>query len=349
MLKDFGLSSPVERDHVMEPEEFTKYADICAEQAKTGKPTDPEIVEEIRKGFYESHPKIKKEKLDELWGLVGPAMVKNAGLARFTLDYKGEESDTFFPWLKTMYLSPATALEMSYGAGYDLDGNWLDPVAADDPINYFVKNDPPFAYNRERQLTFATMVADLVHDAPKGEKVKVVDLGAGRLAWARWHGLKLDPEKLTIVAGDMDTTIDPEKLFPGGTAKVGITYKHADLRTQVADPDCQGADLAYLGGVAAYYPLEAFTEAAIKPVYGMLKTGGTFFWDLQVICLYFKRSVGVFGWPKMYLKDSAAATIDMVEEVRKTLWKNGMRFQAEYMMDTYNEFPTAVMIKFTKL
>lgn len=360
--KKFGLYYPIPL-RPMRPEEFTKYIEICEKQAETGDPTAPELVEEIRRVFYETHEKVKRECLDEWWGYAGGRLIKNAGLAQLILDYNGAASDFLFPFLKAMQDSPATALEMSRGAGYDMEGNWVDNIPETDPIWSYIYGDPPFAYNRERQEYVASLVANLLmlarlarsdknYNGPGKEfanrKIKVVDLGAGWVAWARWHNLDLDPELIEIVASDMDTSIVPEKLFPDGLEKSGITYTHADLRARFTAPECQGADLVIFGGVASYYPPEARAKFAAA-VYNMLNPSGTFFFDLQVLGMHLKRSMGVFGWPPMYLQDSAAETIAAVEGIRKELWKSDLKYRASYTMDTYNELPTAVMVELKKL
>ena len=57
----------------------------------------------------------------------------------------------------------------------------------------------------------------------------------------------------------------------------------------------------------------------------------------------------VFSWPEMRLMTSAAEAIVALESVRSSLWKEGMRFGAEYALDTYNKFPTSVMVTLTKI
>lgn len=349
MLKNYGLYDPIERTHEMKLEEFTKYTEIRDAQLVTHEPTDPALVETIRADLYASHPEVPKEKLDEMWSFIGKKINQNEGLAQFSLDYGGAKSDYFFPWLKAVFTSPAEALDLSYGMGRNLSGEW-GRVPKTDPMYSFVPDDPTFVYNRERQLFVADLVTTVQKKAAAEEEVsKVADFGAGWMAWARWHGFKFDPKWQQILANDMDPTIVPEKLFDRKLSDLGLTFTQADLRMQVAKPEYRDLDAAILGGVATYYPLEGFMEAVIKPVYALLKANGIFFFDLQVSCPYLLRSMKIFDWPPMQLKKDATTTIEAVEKVRSTLWKAGMRFSAEYALDTYNEFPTAVMITLTKL
>lgn len=370
MIRQVGLFDPIRRTRDMEEREFTKYTDIRDEQKAKNTPTDKQKIEKIWTGFYKAHENIDVKKLDEMWAFIHPMLEGNAGLTEFVLDYGGEVSDFFFPWLKSVATSPSEALEMSYGAGYDLSGEWTH-APEDDNIDFFVRNDPTFVYNRERQLFVANLVT-IVRDRAITAKEfsKVVDLGAGRMAWARWHGFEFDPKNQAIYAFDKDPSIQPSTLFrdakvvPGlanpspvdggvnsaAPSLLGLVYEKADMHSALSREDCREADLIMLGGVASYYPMSAFAENMIKPVYQLLKPGGTFFFDLQVSCPYLKRSMRIFNWPELVnFAASAADAIKLAEDVRKNLWKQGIKFVAEYSLDTYNEVPSSVMITFTKI
>ena len=343
------LNSPVKRTDEMKVEAFSKYTQINQREYSTR----PELIEDIKNQFFEfaRSNDVEEDKIAKLWHFAGTKLIENPGLASFTMDYNGAKSLFFFPWLVNVFKSPATALEMSYGAGANLHGNWVKEIPEDDPIDYFVKNDPTFVYNRERQLYVANLVSclrDIAFDS--NQKKKVVDFGAGRLAWARWHGLTLDSRLIEIYAYDRDPSIKPDELFPGeNLVQLGIRYKHGDLFVQVKNSDCNETDLVMLGGVASYIPAGVFVEKVIKEIYTLLNPGGIFFYDLQVKCPYLERSMSIFDWPTMDLADSAVAAIESVENTRKELWKGGMRFSAEYTVDTYNENPSAVMVLLQKV
>ena len=104
-----------------------------------------------------------------------------------------------------------------------------------------------------------------------------------------------------------------------------------------------------IGGVASYFPLPAFTEAVIKPIHGILKDRGAFFFDLQLDCLQYEWTIKLFGWPEMQLAKSAEEAIAKVEAVRRGLWDAGLKFSAEYHVDTPNANPSAIMVVFQKL
>ena len=349
MIRNRGISDPIRRTREMKEIEFTKYTDIRKAQLASGTMTDTDLVDKIRKDFYMSHTDVNDKNLDKIWAVVGPKIGRNAGLAQFTLDYHGAESKYFFPWLKAVYTSPSEALEMSYGAGRDLNGEWVKRTDAKDPIEGFICDDPTFVYNRERQMYVADLVTTLQKKATAASPSKVVDLGAGRLAWARWHGFKFDTSRQKIIACDKDSNITPEELFAYPLEELGITYKICDMTTALTDTGCVRADLIMLGGVASYVPMEVFADRIIPAVWRLLRNGGVFFFDLQADCPYLRRSMSIFDWPEMHFYGTAAETIALVEKIRRNLWKKGLKFGAEYTLDTYNAVPSSVMILFTKL
>ncbi len=340
------LFDPVEMTRNMKDGEFLKYVEIREKEEKTS----TKKLEEIKMNFYYLHRYRDRDLLNEEWKKVEGALAENAGLAEFTLDYDGAMSEFFFPWLVTVRESPSAALEMAYGYGYDLLGNWKK-VPEKDPIYAFVQNDPTFVFDRERQL----FVADLVTRQRQmfaradGHYFNVMDLGAGQMAWARYHGF-LFPWWQRIYAYDKDMTIHPDRLFPGGAEANGVQYYKGDIMESFgALPAGLKFDVAILQGVASYYPMELFKKAVIIPVYENLEVGGVFFFDLQLDCPYYRRSVAIFNWPKINLAGSVAEAISSVEDLWSGLRKDGMKFSVSYQLDSRNNHPSSVMMVLTKL
>jgi SAM-dependent methyltransferase len=194
----------------------------------------------------------------------------------------------------------------------------------------------------------ADLVLSMQRNGTDWAPTRVVDLGAGRMAWARHHGFKFDSDVQKIVAIDKDPTIDADKLFTSPEF-YGVEYQRTDILPWLATAEEESADLVMLGGVASYFPLMAFTEAVIKPVYKTLKPSGEFFFDLQIDCPQYEWTIKLFGWPEMKLAKSADEAICQVENVRRALWDFGIKFNAEYHVDTACANPSAVMIVFQKL
>ena len=348
LIHDY-LYDPITRTEDMKFSEFTKYIKMRDKQLEKGTAVSKKVIDAIRGNFYESHSDLGGEKLGKCWKYIYATVKRNSALAQFVLDYGGAESDFFFPWLISVATSPSAALEMAYGAGYNLRNEWVVDIPEDDNINFFVRNVPTFVYNRERQLFVADLVSSIQDKGTTHNPTKVVDLGAGMLAWARWHGFKFDANRQHIIAYDKDKNIVPTTLFEQPLEQLGLSYFCGDLREAFFNENSKEADLMILGGVASYLSMEAFAASIIMPVYGFLNPGGVFFFDLQLQCPQYEWTVKLFDWPEMNLAKSPEAAIHAVESVRRDLWQKGLKFGADYKVDTCNEMPSAVMITFTKI
>lgn len=356
MLKHSLLFNPIKRLDDVKEIDFDRYVEIHKNQTF---PTGAGVVESIKRQFYETGSKATTDNLDKIWKFVCPKIEQNQGLAEFIRDFDGAKSEYFFPWLVNVFHSPATALEISYGAGPDLDGNWNEGIlATDDPFVPFIYDDPAFVYNRERQLTVADLVVSVIDDHSERDRAthcKVVDLGAGRMAWARrhgfielcWHYMFLG--NTDIYAFDKDTTIKPEELFTRSLEELGIRYKYGDFASQLqANPDLRASDLIILAGVACYIPSETFFGKIVPAIYELLNDGGVFFFDLQTSTPCYRHSIDILDWQEINLPQNPATVIDSVEKARRSLWESGIRFSAEYKIDTSNKIPSAVMITMQK-
>ena len=340
------LENPIRRDG--KEIEFAKYVKMHKEQQG---PTDPKLIEAVKDEFWSTHTEVGEPILEKIWGFVAPRFADNIGLLEFTKDNDGHKSEFFFPWVMNVFKSPATALEISFGTSPDLSGKWREDIMeTDDPIVPFIKDDPAFVYNRERQLFVADLVASVQDLAStKGAKAKVVDFGAGRLAWYRQYGHKIMPISPNIYAFDKDPSIDPTKLFSEELENLGIHYKHGDFTQQLNNPDCREADLIILGGVASYISPDDFSNKIAVAIYQLLKPGGAFFFDLQLDCPCYEHSMDILGWPKFNIPAKVSEIIDRNEAMLRALRQKGLKFSAEYHVDSYNQLPSAVMIVLQKI
>ncbi len=329
------LYNPVNMTEEMKSELFERYINISREPSQT--PSD--MVEEIKKAFFNTHG----EKT-QIWQQIYPMLETNCGLAQFVLDYNGAVSEFLFPWIIAVQSSPSEALELSYNSGKNLNGDWVSDIPETDEINYFVHNMPTLIYNRERQLK----VADLVMtDRDIFRSSSVLDLGAGRMAWARKHGFSYYPSRQRIKAFDVDENIKPEELFKLPPASCGIEYEKGDILSVLQNPAIDDVSLCILGGVASYFPQEVLRENIIKPIYHKLREKGSFFFDFQLSHPAYIWTCEMFNWPNFEMPEVTEA-IEMAEKMRMQLRDDGIKFSASYTPDSKNAKPLSLMVLFTK-
>lgn len=340
MLMFSNIFQPFEQDVVMAHEEFARYIRIAESQIATS----PFMMKHIKNTFYGQHEySTPKEDLDRIWNLVAPALERNAGLAKFTNDYEGALSEYFFPWLIMLVTSQSEALMLAYGLCRNLRGE-VRVVQDDDPIMLFVKNDPTFVAARERAIRIANLATLARLVMPEGVKSKVIDLGAGRMPWARFHGFEFDPEKQKILAFDKDTSIVPKELLGVTASEEYFKFRHEDIFTAISRNECSNANLVILSGVASYLEMPVLKEQIVKPLHSLLRPGGLFFFDVQLDCIYYKRSMKIFSWPKLRLDDTANEIDKMVDELEQ----EGFGFNLETETIKYDGTPINLFVKLTK-
>lgn len=329
--------------------EFAKYVEM--HQNQTG-PTNEKLYQTIHDEFYDAHRDIDRLHLDEIWEFIGPKVANNTGIAEFIKDNDGHLSNYFFPWLINVFRSPATALEMSYGEGPGLDGVWNDDIIqTDDPLVPFIKDDPAFVYNRERQMRVADIAMSIYDEAWDTQtEAKIVDFGAGRLAWYRHHySVLYDTYWIQLHAFDKDPTIHIDMILGQNYDDEHIYYEKNDFTSELTNPKLKESKLILLGGVASYTEPEVFARKIVPSFHSLLKDKGIFFFDMQLDCPCYRHSMDILGWPKFSVPNKSSEVIDKVEAMRSELWKNGIKFSAEYNTDTFNSIPSSVMITFQKM
>ncbi len=271
------------------------------------------------------HPKIDTGTLAK----IREKVKANLGLYQFFLDY-GMYSDFFIPWL--FQIPTAMSLEVAFGYGYDIAGNWRK-IPKDDKFYWWVIREGMFIYLRERAVNAAELIQD---------KKNVLILGAGFMPELRYVGYK--PEvKQRIVAVDSDASIPNSKLFQKvlELEDVSVEYHTGNLISELAD-SAELFDAIVMNGVMSYCydkMLDIIWLALAK-----LAPGGTFLFDLQLKEWNIVRDALVFDWktdPPMYLVEDIDKVIERVEHRCRNL-----PVQVSHSIDSNHQSVTFRVIRY---
>jgi len=277
----------------------TKYTSLTLlhKQGKVSGPSKEEL-DNLTQHITELHPEISSEMLET----VRNKAKNNRGLYQFFLDY-GMYSDFFIPWL--LQIPRAISLEVAFGYGYDIKGEWRK-IPEDDAFYWWVIREGMFIYLRERAVNTAQIIED---------KEKILILGAGYLPELRYVGYEPRTDNLQqIVAVDSDKSIPSSPLFKSQLSleDIYLQYLTGDLLPLLKDGN-KLFDAVIMNGVMSYCydkMLEIIWLAVDK-----LKSNGTFMFDLQLKEWNIVRDALVFDWktdPPMKLIDDVEKTIDIV-------------------------------------
>ncbi len=276
-----------------------KYTNLTLQhmQGRVEGPSNEKIYN-LTKMIGDLHPEIESETIVKIQEKVRA----NLGLFQFFLDY-GMFSDFFIPWL--LQIPHATSLEVAFGYGKDISGEWRK-IPKDDPFYWWVVREGMFIYLRERAVNAAKLIDD---------KKGVLFLGAGYLPELRYVGY--EPKfAQRIVAVDSDASIPGSELFKSlGNIdeKIHLDYHTGSLLDTLRDSD-ELFDAVIMNGVMSYCYDKMLD--IIWLAISRLRPSGTFMFDLQLREWNIVRDALVFDWktdPPMYLVEDEKKVISAVE------------------------------------
>lgn len=308
-----------------------------------------EKIKEINNDFFEANSALSdNNEVRSIWTRVEKMLQENPALINFVLDYQCAKSRYFFPWLINVSRNPARAIELLYGEGDDLEGNWVTNIHdSTDQIANFIRNDPLAIYYRETQQRIAELSATL-YDGGWSEngKKKIVVFNSGYMPWLNHYGFMVDTDFIEINAFDTDPFVHADYL-----TSLGVNFKHGNAISQMKNIDCKEADLIIYGpeyGNLDITPLRVFYDKIIKPAYHLLNLGGELIFDIKLNSPMIDYLQDVFCWPLVQQYQGLEETIADFERERRAIWKEGCKFSTEYFVDNNDREPTAVQIVMTK-
>lgn len=278
----------------------------------------------------------------------------------------------FYAWLKTYAMDSAfiytyfvelsgrsPALEIAGGWSWDLTGRYRS-IPACDGAYYFRVAEPTFRsftqrvwFSQQCMLRKAMELgwrSDLSEADDKPDRVKVLFLGGGLLPQIRLY--ELNPEQ---VSGMFDITVydrDPDamrlwhNIYGKAPDELGIKYYMQDFHDAFSAEELGTYDVVLATGVMSYYRGEDQTATIMSGVRSLLKQGGCFVCDRQVLEPSMLRCVLVLRWRNTGMEPNVSPE-EAVSEIKVAMEAANLALdKIEY--DCYNDLPAIVLFSAKK-
>ena len=256
---------------------------------------------------------------DEYWNIVDPeGKIKNRSRLA---------SEFFIPWV-AVCVPRSIALEVVYGYGIDIYGNYRE-IPQSDPFYYFTYKNELFNAIAERGIA---TVDFLTETHPK----KIAFLAAGMAPEFRHLNLTLDSDQEAILA-DNDPTIDSVSLLKDLPDKDRITYLEGEagnLTKVLSSGALKGCDVIVANGIMCYI-WDKFPQV-LGAVKQLLNPGGTFIFELYPKHWEWARNRDIKGFylPLKLFESNK----DAEDKVRKTAENLGITdISTLYYFDDFNK------------
>lgn len=262
---------------------------------------------------------------DEYWKIVDPnhKIEKRSRLA----------SEFFIPWIANE-VPRAIALEVVYGYGIDIYGNYRK-IPQTDPYYYFVFKNELFAAIMERGIATVGFLNAL-------QPNKVAILGAGMAPEFRHLGYSLKPGQHAILI-DNDPTIVSDVLLKDLPFKSQINYIHSDIDKALYSSKLKNLDALTAPGLICYM-WDKFPQI-LTIAKQIIRPGGAFIFELYPHYWEWPRNRDIKGfYLPLTLFDSIAQAEAKVKEIGKYLGITNIKSQ-RFHDDFGNE--TMVLFKLT--
>lgn len=259
---------------------------------------------------------------DEYWDIVDPkGKVKN----RCRL-----ASEFFIPWV-AVEVPRAIALEVVYGHGVDIYGEYRE-IPESDPFFYFVYKNDLFKAIAERGIKTTELLSR------PGIK-RIGFLAAGMAPEFRHLDFKLKKGQRAILI-DNDPTINPEELFKDLPFRRRLTYIQEDLTKAISESKLKDCDAIVANGIICYV-WDKFPQI-LGAVKSQLKPHGTFIFELYPHHWEWARNRAIKGF---YLPLKLFANCDeAVHTVESIAYQFGITNISSYRF--YDDFINETMVLF---
>ncbi|MBQ3410003.1 hypothetical protein IJG66_01430 [Candidatus Saccharibacteria bacterium] len=282
------------------------------------------------------------EETEKIWSGIKP-FLENPQFVRFVLDAHCHESEFFFAWLACVPRS--IVLELHFGLAPDLAGRFRE-IPRTDIIWYWVQADPGLNLVGYRHKKTQKLLAD---------KPEVLDLASGWFQWLRHGNYSPQVEKQVIYSCDLDPSATPEYVLSPNVAgctlsdesrsKLEHQHRVLDVRLMINQMIAEGRkfDAVNAGGIMSYM-MEDYNWVVEHIMNNLLKPGGVFLHDLQLMHWCMLRDGAIFAWNQdesnIQLMKSTAEAEARIEYAFSGV--PGVQYELDF--DQSNEEPLAVLV-----
>lgn len=239
-------------------------------------------------------------------------------------------SSFFIPWI-AVEVPRSIALEVVYGYGLDLYGNYRE-IPKSDPFFYFTYKNDLFAAIAERGIKTTELLREL---NPK----KILFLAAGMAPEFRHLGFTLhENQQATLV--DNDPTINSIELLKDVPFKENITYLNENIISAIVRPELKNQNAIVANGIICYLWEEIVL--ILSAIYNMLDSGGSFIFEAYPKHWEWERNRIIKGY---YLPLKLFSSCDEAERrVKKLATEIGFKEIESFRY--YDDFNNEIMILF---
>lgn len=305
----------------------------------------PEDVERIKETLADTAATLGMDEAatGKVWAGLEP-FLKNPEFTKFVLDTHAAESKFFFSWLACV--PKAITLEAHFGYAPDLTGNFR-AVPDSDPFWYWTQADPGLNLVGYRYEETQKLLAG---------RETVLDLASGWFQWLRHGNYQPSVAHQVIYSCDLDPAADTKFVLNPGVAgyslsdaalrKLEINHFQLDVRLMINRMIAEGRkfDAVDAGGILSYM-MDDYDWVVERVVTQLLKPGGVFIHDLQLMHWCMKRDGAMFGWNKaasnIQLMDSPEVAKARVDKAFSAVQQHAMY---QVSLDESNEEPLAVLV-----
>jgi len=237
---------------------------------------------------------LSNEHMEKTWSKLAP-FLENPQFVKFVLDAHCHESQFFFSWLACVPKS--IVLEMHFGFAPNLAGQFRE-IPKSDIMWYWVQNDPGLNLVGYRFEKTQKLLAD---------KAEILDLASGWFQYIRHGNYSPKVEKQIIYSCDLDPAATPDyvlnpnvvgcTLSADTRSRLEFHHRTLDACLMINQMIAEGRkfDVVNAGGILSYM-MDDFNWVVGNVMRHLLKPGGVFLYDLQLMHWCMQRDGAIFAW-----------------------------------------------------